>query len=773
MLQQEREVGNETLQKKKILVPFSSSPFSPSPNTDKEDIPLAQLLAVRKLTKQEALSKYGSNSGQIGKCQNRKNSRGQCNSSSSGSSKSRGKTRGRGCGSRTSKNNRLSVLENTTPDFEGNSNSSTTHQTSEGFFGQQQQQQQQKVDHPTTTSNNSPSKRDVLVIQIGKRKKESQQATATNSKKQKSDFAQNNKADFRCTTISRNNGSDGESDSKTKKEKRSVKLKISKNKQGAIIAAQQFFDQESVESSKKLADSPFHTSDDIPTQSDNDFIDDRSSVDDQYEGGSDLDDRHQYQHRQTENENENENENEKASENDEDNQHRQQQQVVEMGTAVSPTNAAGKSDPTLSKDDSMGTSHQLLESDVEQIAGPSRSRSARRIISDLESPSPSPPPYVGWTTSLSGDPRPPGLPQTQRIALYNNSSSESEEGEEEKQEKNKKEKQLQQQKQQQQQQRNTTLYTQQQVDELLLQQLKVFTASNKRLTNFKGKGIGKGKSHDASKTIQISKESKKEKPKRKKSTSCPAQRTWRKPSKKNSKSSISKESNPDFEKPCQLSGTEQNVIPLDHSPVPHVSSSVTKLQQTPSIPLEPRQLVLPDPPSNTEDSSQELTASAVADILAKLSKNGLSYSSQTGDVYISTNVDKASHVNRLVLRNNSRWGDLCKIIASPQQFFQLKGLSPQVRNFKKVSCCVGAVGRGKEFHVTYTIEEGRRSGTSKAMWANESMIFSLIEEGQECRYDDRKVANKLNQLHMSIPAEFGLRYVRTKLYSFAPDAHRQ
>ena len=97
------------------------------------------------------------------------------------------------------------------------------------FFGQQQQQQQQqKVDHPTTTSNNSPSKRDVLVIQIGKRKKESQHATATNSKKQKSDVAQNSKADFRCTTISRNNGSDGESDSKTKKEKRSVKLKISK-----------------------------------------------------------------------------------------------------------------------------------------------------------------------------------------------------------------------------------------------------------------------------------------------------------------------------------------------------------------------------------------------------------------------------------------------------------------------------------------------------------------------------------------------------------------
>ena len=130
----------------------------------------------------------------------------------------------------------------------------------------------------------------------------------------------------------------------------------------------------------------------------------------------------------------------------------------------------------------------------------------------------------------------------------------------------------------------------------------------------------------------------------------------------------------------------------------------THLQPPPSMPLGPQQLVLPPPPSGSKVSSDELKATEVAEALERLTKNRI-YLTDAGDISVSAKADSMSNVERLLLRRNSTWKDVCKAIASPIEFFKLKGLSDQVRHFKKISCCLGPVGRGKEFHLSYTIGE--------------------------------------------------------------------
>ena len=137
-------------------------------------------------------------------------------------------------------------------------------------------------------------------------------------------------------------------------------------------------------------------------------------------------------------------------------------------------------------------------------------------------------------------------------------------------------------------------------------------------------------------------------------------------------------------------------------PVPPFSR--THLQPPPSMPLGPKQLVLPPPPPGSKVSSEELTATEVAEALEKLSKNRM-YISDVGDLSVSAKADSMSNVQRLLVRKDSSWKDICAAITSPSEFFKLKGLSDQVRHYKKMSCCIGSIGREKEFHLSYTIGE--------------------------------------------------------------------
>ena len=436
------------------------------------------------------------------------------------------------------------------------------------------------------------------------------------------------------------------------------------------------FTFQSVECSQRFEDRvPSDHYDEEERSSDRGFIDDDPIID-QYEGSSDLNDDHL----------------------------RQQTQKSET-------------DPTAPHKRRLYSSG---ENDQEAAASsPSFQRGARTRIYSSPSPPPPPPnPYLDRNdffglneekperTDDSDDP-PDLLPDTQRMPIWDDDDDDDQEDEngdkvvvvEEEEETD-----------------LSPRYTVQQVKDLLNTQREYYQKQTS--TKWKGKGQGKnGNAVSSQKTTPLLSPAPGVSPTRRKKKRT-SNETKAGHSKKprsqssSSSSSSSKRRQSSTETSIRLSRSlSNNTVALGGNdrrggddvvtpPVPPFTR--THLQPPPSMPLGPRQLVLPPPPPGSKVSSEELTATEVAEALEKLSKNRI-YISDVGDLSVSAKADSMSNVQRLLVRKDSKWKDICKAITSPSEFFKLKGLSDQVRHYKKMSCCIGSIGREKQFYISYTI----------------------------------------------------------------------
>ena len=432
------------------------------------------------------------------------------------------------------------------------------------------------------------------------------------------------------------------------------------------------FTFQSVECSQRFEDRvPSDHYDEEERSSDRGFIDDDPIID-QYEGSSDLNDDHLRQKSET--------------------------------------------DPTAPHKRRLYSSG---ENDQEAAASPpSFQRGARTRIYSSPSPPPPPNPYLDRNdffglneekperTDDSDDP-PDLLPDTQRMPIWDDDDDDDQEDEngdkvvvEEEEETD-----------------LSPRYTVQQVKDLLNTQKEYYQKQTS--TKWKGKGQGKnGNAVSSQKTTPLLSPApgvsptRREKKRTSNETKAGHSKKPRSQSSSSSSSSSSKRRQSSTETSIRSSRSlSNNTVALGGNdrrggddvvtpPVPPFTR--THLQPPPSMPLGPRQLVLPPPPPGSKVSSEELTATEVAEALEKLSKNRI-YISDVGDLSVTAKADSMSNVQRLLVRKDSGWKDICKAITSPNEFFKLKGLSDQVRHYKKMSCCIGSIGREKQFYISYTI----------------------------------------------------------------------
>ena len=454
-----------------------------------------------------------------------------------------------------------------------------------------------------------------------------------------------------------------------------------KERRSAINAAKQFFDIESVECSQSLDHdhSPDYDNSDLSVArtSDIDFIDDGSTNSEQYEGGFDLE-KLPWQQEQT------------SPPSILSNQDRKRKATPLSKGSSSTSKSSEVPEPVESVKCRLFSS-----SDDEQEIAPSLPK--RRVHTSINSsPSQSPNPYLdidyfrtyeALRQGLSGDPSPPGLPQTQRLNFLEDDNDNVNEREEEKEQ------------------------------------------------------------HHASLQKTSNRSTTKTKRKKKKKTRSSSKK--RRSKKINSKSSNVETCGPNIEKSSQFSSSKQNI--RNYSNTPHtpsqLSSSASDLGSNTSVPPTPpsNQLQLPthySSPSNRTDNVDsdefinELTLSLTAD---------------------SSKVKRASNLNRLLINSANNWIDVYKSITTPNQFLKIRGLSPQIRKFKRMTASIGPVERGQELFLTYTIEQAKKKNSSSIMWAKESFIFCVTKEGEKPEYYDREKAKLNGQYSISIPAKYGLR----------------
>ena len=443
-------------------------------------------------------------------------------------------------------------------------------------------------------------------------------------------------------------------------------------RRSAINAAKQFLDLESVECSQRLDHdhSPDYDNSDLSVArtSDLEFIDDGSTNSDQYEGGSDFEKLSFFQE-QT------------SSPSILSNQARKRKATPLSKGTSSTSKSSEVSEPVESV-----KCRLFQSSDDERDIGPSLPK--RGVLTSINSSlSQRPNPYLDIDSfrtyealrqGLSGDPSPPGLPQTQRLTFLEDDNDNDREEEKEQ--------------------------------------------------------------HHAS--LQKTNNKSTAKPKRKKKTRRSSKK--RRSKEINSKSSNVETCGPNIKKSSQFSSTKQNIS--NNSNTPHtpsqLSSSASDLGSNTSIPPPPPSNQLQSPPHPPSSPSNRT--------------DNVDFDEFNAD---SSKVNRASNLNRLLTNRTTNWIDAYKAITTPNQFFQIRGLSPQIRKFKRMSASIGSIEKGKELFITYTIEQGKKANASSILSAKESLIFCITKEGEQPEYNDKAKAQLNGQFYISIPAKFGLRYV--------------
>ena len=450
-------------------------------------------------------------------------------------------------------------------------------------------------------------------------------------------------------------------------------------RRSAINAAKQFLDLESVECSQRLDHdhSPDYDNSDLSVArtSDLEFIDDGSINSDQYEGGFDFEKRPFFQ-TQT------------SSPSTPSNEARKRKATPLSKGSSSTSKSSEVSEPVESV-----KCRLFQSSDDERDIGPSLPK--RGVLTSINSsPSQRPNPYLDIDSfrtyealrqGLSGDPSPPGLPQTQRLTFLEDDNDNDNDREEEKEQ------------------------------------------------------------HHAS--LQKTSNKSTAKPKRKKKTRSSSKK--RRSKEINSKSSNVQTCGPNIEKSSQFSSSKQNIrnnSNTPHTPSP-LSSSASDLGSNTSIPPPPPSNQLQSPPHPPSSPSNRT--------------DNVDFDEFNAD---SSKVNRASNLNQLLINRTTNWIDAYKAITTPNQFFQIRGVSPQIRKFKRMSASIGSIEKGKELFITYTIEQGKKANASSILSAKESLIFCVTKEGEQPEYNDKAKAQLNGQFYISIPAKFGLRYffIRTQ-----------